>query len=145
MAGDKILRVIGMANTMAPPGKVDDNAAQRRISIVILTREQEAAIRQENMQSASEEIDGGKDATAQLWRLASPPAGKESAPTTPMTSAKPTTSAAPTTSAKPTTPATPTAPTAADVSPVAQADAASVKGDDGRGEEESTKAAHDAP
>lgn len=136
LAGDKILRVIGMANTMAPAGKVDDNAAQRRISIVILTREQEDAIRRENRQSTSEEIDGGKDAAAQLWRLASPPASKGSAPTP---------SATPTVSATPITPAGPTAPTASDVSPAAQADAASVKGDDGRGVEKSTKAAQAAP
>ncbi|BAE73299.1 Motility protein B [Sodalis glossinidius str. 'morsitans'] len=110
LAGDKILRVIGMANTMAPAGKVDDNAAQRRISIVILTREKEEAIRQENTQSVSEEIDGGKDAAAQLWRLASPPAGKGSAPAS---------------SAKPVAPAPPKAASATEVSPAAQADAAS--------------------
>ncbi|WP_406703968.1 flagellar motor protein MotB [Sodalis sp.] len=79
LMSDKILRVIGMANTMAPPGKEDDNAAQRRISIVILTHEQEEAIRQENTESQSEVIDGEQDAAAQLRRLTNPPRGKDSA------------------------------------------------------------------
>ncbi|MEN3261857.1 flagellar motor protein MotB [Sodalis endosymbiont of Spalangia cameroni] len=83
LMSDKILRVIGMANTMAPPGKEDDNAAQRRISIVILTHEQEEAIRQENTESQSEVIDGDQDAAAQLRRLTEPPRGKDSAPSGP--------------------------------------------------------------
>ncbi|KYP97225.1 flagellar motor protein MotB [Sodalis-like endosymbiont of Proechinophthirus fluctus] len=89
LISDKILRVIGMANTMAPPGKEDDNAAQRRISIVILTHEQEEAISQENTDSHSEVIDGDKDAAVQLRHLTKPPLDKKTSPLAPFTPTAP--------------------------------------------------------
>ncbi|AHF73076.1 flagellar motor protein MotB [Candidatus Sodalis pierantonius str. SOPE] len=98
LMSDKILQVIGMANTMAPPGKEDDNAAQRRISIVILTHEQEEAIRQENTEIHSEVIDGDQDAAAQLRRLTKPPRGKDTAssgPSVPSGSSAPSVSSGP--------------------------------------------------
>ncbi|MGL9723586.1 flagellar motor protein MotB [Sodalis sp. (in: enterobacteria)] len=101
LMSDKILRVIGMANTMAPPGKEDDNAAQRRISIVILTHEQEEAIRQENTESQSEVIDGEQDAVAQLRRLTNPPRGKDSASSGPSVPSGPSASSLPSGSSAP--------------------------------------------
>lgn len=127
LTSDKILRVIGMANTMALPGNYDTNAAQRRISIVILTREQEEAIRKENTQSQSEVIDGDKDAAAQLWRLVTPSAGKATAPIKP---------------------STPTASTAPNAATAAQSDVKSpapVDDNDGVGEKTPAQVPRDAP
>lgn len=116
LMNDKILRVIGMANTMVPPGKEDDNAAQRRISIVILTHEQEEAIRQENTESHSEVIDGDQDAAAQLRRLTKPLRGKDTASSGPsMLSgfSAPSVPSGPSASSLPSGPSAPAVPTAA--------------------------------
>ncbi|AFA40897.1 MotB family proton-channel complex protein [Wigglesworthia glossinidia endosymbiont of Glossina morsitans morsitans (Yale colony)] len=74
LMSDKILRVIGMANTMATKHKHSHYASQRRISIVILTQKQEAAIKKENSESHSEFIETNDDPASQLWKLAAPQA-----------------------------------------------------------------------
>ncbi|BAC24179.1 motB [Wigglesworthia glossinidia endosymbiont of Glossina brevipalpis] len=74
LMNDKILRVIGMANTMSDVNKHHHHASQRRISIIILTKQQEEAIKKENSESHSEFIENNEDPASQLWKLAAPQA-----------------------------------------------------------------------
>ena len=104
MDGAKMLRVVGMADTMKLKNRGANDAVNRRISLLVLNHDTEAAIEKENAESDAVQVSD----PAQVIPNITAPAG-------PAASAAPTGStAAPAAAA---TPAAPTQPTAGAVTP----------------------------
>lgn len=80
----KVMRVVGMADTVKVKGESSDHARNRRISIMILTKEKEQSIREEDntAEELSLSLDNESDALGQLQKMkpAVAPAAKPTAP-----------------------------------------------------------------
>ncbi|NIF21710.1 flagellar motor protein MotB [Candidatus Pantoea multigeneris] len=82
--GAKVLRVVGMADTMKLKNRGGDDAVNRRISLLVLNHDTEAEIEKENAESDAAQVSD----PAQLEHITAPPVPGASA-VTPVTSSQP--------------------------------------------------------
>ncbi len=80
LAEGKIMRVVGMSSTMNFAPKQPDAAINRRISLLVLNKQTELSIEQENATSESLDVNNSNDLTQQP-AFKSATAGAEAAPT----------------------------------------------------------------
>jgi len=76
--GGKILRVVGMADTMKLKNRVGNDAVNRRISLLVLNHDTEAAIEKENAESDAVQVSD----PAAIEKITAPPVPQASSPVT---------------------------------------------------------------
>jgi len=76
--GGKVLRVVGMADTMKLKNRVGNDAVNRRISLLVLNHDTEAAIEKENAESDAVQVSD----PAAIEKITAPPVPQGSSPVT---------------------------------------------------------------
>lgn len=76
--GGKVLRVVGMADTMKLKNRVGNDAVNRRISLLVLNHDTEAAIEKENAESDAVQVSD----PAEIEKITVPPVPQSSGPVT---------------------------------------------------------------
>jgi len=92
---NKMLRVVGMAATMKLKNRGADDAVNRRISLLVLNHDTEAAIEKENAESDAVQVSDPAHMITTITAPAGPAASAATAPTAPAAPAAPAVTAAP--------------------------------------------------
>lgn len=92
---NKMLRVVGMAATMKLKNRGADDAVNRRISLLVLNHDTEAAIEKENAESDAVQVSEPAQMIPTITAPAGPAASAATAPTAPAAPAAPAVTAAP--------------------------------------------------
>ncbi|KAA5970779.1 flagellar motor protein MotB [Pantoea sp. M_9] len=92
---NKMLRVVGMAATMKLKNRGADDAVNRRISLLVLNHDTEAAIEKENAESDAVQVSDPAQMIPTITAPAGPAASAATAPTAPAAPAAPAVTAAP--------------------------------------------------